>query len=190
MPIRNLMASLLLILVATASSNAYDFWSQDPFERKSTSIKLKQSARDKVIQEEVSKPARKVPEDSCDVPVDSGLKATEETVPPETKPIPKKKATNVVKDKPKANKDEHVKILIHSTDRCMYCDKLINEIKPLEDKYEIEVIKHDGAFYTDYRRYVYSFPYTEFLYDGKVKLYRYGYMDLKTVEYIIDNQLK
>lgn len=189
MPIRNLMVSLLLILVATASSSAYDFWSQDPLQRKSTSIKLKASAKDKVIQEEVNKSTRKAPEDSCDVPADSGLKATEGSAVPEP-PNSKKKTTKVVKDKPKAEKDEHVKIIIHSTDRCMYCDKLIHEIKPLEDKYEIEVVKHDGAFYTDYRRYVYSFPYTEFLYDGKVRLYRYGYMDLKTVEYILDNQLK
>lgn len=188
MHIRSLTASLLLILAVTASSSAYDFWSQDPLQHRRP--RLQKPASNPAVEEELKKPVRRIPEDSCDVPAEGGLKDTKASDTPETKPAPKKKTTKVVKDKPKAKKDEHVKIVIHSTDRCMYCDKLINEIKPIEDKYEIEVVKHDGAFYTDYRRYVYSFPYTEFLYDGRVKLYRYGYMDLKTLEYIIDNQLK
>lgn len=78
-----------------------------------------------------------------------------------------------VVEKPK--KDPHIKIIVHSTNNCPYCVQMMHTLKAFEDKYEIVEEKHNGSFKPDYSYYyVTSFPYVEYLYDGKVKLYHYG----------------
>lgn len=185
MRIVNLMVFLLLTVVVTASSSyAYDFWSQDPFERKSKPLKkiAPKPEVEKVIKEELEKVP---PVDKIVKPDDDNPPVTEEVIEKEEVPVlpePQVEETIVVKD-------PHVKIIVHTTTTCDYCKPLLEEVKKIEDKYEVEAVEHLKGFYTSYSMYVYTFPFTEFLYDGKVKLYRYGYMDKKSLEYII-SQLK
>jgi len=183
MRIVNLTVSLLLIVVVTASSSyAYDFWSQDPFERKSKPTKkiATNPEVEKVIKEELQKSP----------PVDKVVKPDDDNPPVEEEDVeeePQQESSTLpepqVEEKPA--KDPHVKIIIHTTTSCQYCKPLLAEAKKLEDQYDIEVVEHVRGFYTSYRMYVYTFPFTEFAYDGKIKLYRYGYMDQKSLEYII-----
>ena len=179
MRIVNLMVFLLLTVVATASSSAYDFWSQDPFERKSKPLKkiAPKPEVEKVIKEELEQ----VP------PVDKIVKPDEDNPPVEEK-VEQDTVTTLPEpqvEEPIVTKDPHVKIIVHTTTTCDYCKPLLEEVKKIEDKYEVEVVEHLKGFYTSYSMYVYTFPFTEFLYDGKVKLYRYGYMNQKSLEYII-----
>ena len=99
-----------------------------------------------------------------------------DVVPETTLPEPEEP----VVEKPK--KDPHIKIIVHSTNNCPYCVQMLNILKAFEDKYEVVEEKHDGWFMTDYYYSVSTFPYVEYLYDGKVKLYHYG---LRT-----ENQIK
>lgn len=180
MRIVSLMVFLLLTAVATASSSAYDFWSQDPLERKSKAIKkiAPKPEVEKVIKEEL---VQVPPVDKIVRPDDDNPPVTEEVIKQEEVPVlpePQIEESIVVKD-------PHVKIIVHTTTTCDYCKPLLEEVKKIEDKYEVEVVEHLKGFYTPYRMYVYTFPFTEFAYDGKVKLYRYGYMNQKSLEYII-----
>ena len=93
----------------------------------------------------------------------------EKVVPETTLPEPEEEPVD------ESKLDPHIKIVIHSAPWCQYCPKTIEEAEKLKEEYEVVVEEHEHGFRTDYGYYINSFPYIEFYYDGKIKLYSYGY---------------
>ncbi len=57
----------------------------------------------------------------------------------------------------------------------------------LKDEYEVVVEEHEDGFQTSYGYYINSFPYIEYYYDGKVKLYNYGKRTEAQIRRIIES---
>ena len=156
---RCLRASLLSVVILTALSNAAEFATMPNRSKVAPKIETPQ-VEEKAVAEEppAPKPSK-----------------------PKSKPVVKKEILPepevVVEEEPKVEQklDPHVKIVIHSAPWCQYCPATIAEAEKLKDEYEVVVEEHENGFQTSYGYYINSFPYIEYYYDGKVKLYNYGY---------------
>ena len=148
---RCLTVSLLLIVILTALSDAAEFATM-PNRRK---------AKPKVEPPKVEE------------------KVEVEEPPPLPPPLPPPEPIIIESVLPEPvieqNLDPHVKIVIHSAPWCTVCPAAIAEAEKLKDEYEVVVVEeHENGFQTSYGYYIDSFPYIEYYYDGKVKLYNYG----------------
>lgn len=144
---RCLTVSLLLIVILTALSDAAEFATM-PNRRKAKPKVEPPKVEEKV---EIEEPPPLPPPEPVII----------ESVLPE--PIIEQ------------NLDPYVKIVIHSAPWCKVCPAAIAEAEKLKDGYEVVVEEHENGFQTSYGYYINSFPYIEYYYDGKVKLYNYGY---------------
>lgn len=153
---RCLRAFLLSIVTLTALSNSAEFATMPNRSKVAPKIETPQ-VEEKVVAEEPPTP---------------------EPSKPKSKPKPVvKKEVLPEPEEPKVeqNLDPHVKVVIHSAPWCQYCPKTIAEAEKLKDEYEVVVEEHEHGFRTSYGYYINSFPYIEYYYDGKIKLYNYGY---------------
>lgn len=161
-------AFLLLLLIApvlTDSCNAFSFVNPPKHRR-------------------IGEPEQKVPEvqPQKEATVDEQTEAknveeekvAHETVLPEPTINVEPETTLPEPEEPATKLDPHVKIIIHSAPWCEYCPAAIAEAEKLKDEYEVVVEEHERGFQTSYGYYIDSFPYIEYYYDGKVKLYNYG----------------
>ena len=158
---------LLIALVLTDSCNAFSFVNPPKHRR-------------------IGEPEQKVPE----VQPQKEATVDEQT---EAKNVEEKKVESETilpePEEPVLKLDPHIKIVIHSAPWCKYCPDAIAEAYKLKDEYEVVVEEHENGFQTSYGYYIDNFPYIEYCYDGKVKLYNYGKRTESQIRRIIE-QLK
>lgn len=149
-------------------------------EKKTVAPEVKPTAEEPPVVKEkpaVKKPTTKKKKAAAkpkDKPAEETLKVDKETTLPEPQ------------SEPEVKKDPHIKVVIHTTNNCPYCEETKLEAKKLVE-YEVEVVHHDGAFRTDYGYYINRFPYIEFYYDGNVKKYSPGKLTEQQYRNIINS---
>ena len=166
MPIQCLKAFLLLILLPMALCNAeFEFATAPP-------VREQKTVEPPVVEEKADAP--KEPAVKKQVVKKEKVEGVEETTLPEPQV------------EPEVKKDPHIKIVIHTTNNCPYCEETKKEAEKLVE-YEVDVVHHDGAFRTDYGYYINNFPYIEFYYDGKCVKYSPGKLTERQYRNIINS---
>lgn len=146
--------------------------------------------RDRSIGESVPEPKKPEVKPEKEFTVDEQTEdknVEEEKVEPEPTINVEPENTLPEPEEPAPKLDPHIKIVVHSAPWCKYCPDAIAEAEKLKDEYEVVVEEHENGFRTSYGYYINSFPYIEYYYDGKVKLYNYGKRTEAQIRRIIES---